>query len=366
MFPPLPHPPAPSPKVRGGVFTIMKNILFLFLLFTTTPGFAQAFPKAPVVTDKKVKSVTKYAVGYDRYSKESSKSIIEKFGYDATGNCIALDYYYQDIYPDVKATDTIKPTESLYDFRNKQLINSIKYKYTFDAKGQLTKILCTDQDGNNTTSQSEFNNKGQEVKIVYKTNLFTNTTHKKYDAAGNLVSIRIYENDTLLINKDSTVYNIKNQKMQDYRWDSYHEDFIYYTYNKIDSIASQYWVVSQADNPAKKDTSNIILYEYDDKNRHVHTIEYINTSGINDLHSIEYQYSTDGGYTVWFRKDDRITLTKTYDAKGLAVIQIEKPNKVDSKTTKYFHNADGLLDHVDIFNSEDRLIDKEVYEYVYW
>jgi hypothetical protein len=98
----------------------------------------------------------------------------------------------------------------------------------------------------------------------------------------------------------------------------------------------------------------------------VHTLEYINVTGVNDLHTIEYQYSPDGGYTVWFRNDDRVTLTKTYNAEQKPVIQIENPNTVGSVTKKYYHSPDGLLGHIDIYNSANKLIDKEEFEYSYW
>lgn len=337
--------------------------MLLLLVGAAYNVLAQMPATVPVVAGKKISGISIFGIGYDSTGAASPRQLLTKCKFDENGNCVNREYYYPRVYPPANH-DAPKASEYLHRSMHKQAF--VKTLQTYSDKGRLIKAVNEDSDGNKTVSNSTFNDSGQETTIVYKTNLFTNTSHKKYDAKGNLVSMRVYENDTLLINKDSTVYNSKNQRVFDYRWDSYHEDFIYYTYNKIDSIASQYWVVSQADNPDKKDTSNIILYEYDDKNRHVHTVEYINTSGINDLHSIEYQYSPDGGYTVWFKDDKGVYITKTYDAKGKGVVQVEKPNKVDSKTSKYYHNADGLLDHVDIYNSDDRLIDKEVYEYTYW
>lgn len=341
----------------------MRTILLLLLVGTVCNVLAQMPATVPVVAGKKISGISIFGIGYDSAGAASPRLLLTKCKFDENGNCIIREYYYPTIYP-VANPDAAKTSEHLHRSKQKQAF--VKTLQTFNDKSWLIKAVNEDSDGNKTVSNSTFNDSGQETTIVYKTNLFTNTTHKKYDAKGNLVSVRVYENDTLLLNKDSVVYNSKNQKVLDYRWDSYHEDFIYYTYNKIDSIASQYWLVTQADKPAKKDTSNIILYEYDDKGRHVHTIEYINVTGINDLHSIEYQYSPDGGYTVWFKNDKGVYLTKTYDAKGLPVVQIENPNAINSITKKYFHNSDGLLDHIDIFNSEDRLIDKEVYEYGYW
>lgn len=341
----------------------MRTILLLLLVGAAYNVLAQMPATVPVVVGKKISGISIFGIGYDLTGAASPRQLLTKCKFDENGNCVNREYYYPRVYPPANP-DVPKASEYLHRSMQKQAF--VKTLQTYSDKGRLIKAVNEDSDGNKTVSNYTFNDKGQEIKNVYKTNWFTNTTHKKYDTTGNLVSVRIYENDTLLINKDSVVYNSKNQKVLDYRWDSYHEDFIYYTYNNIDSIASQYWVVTQADNPSKKDTSNIILYEYDGKHRHVHTVEYINTSGIHDLYNIEYQYSPNGAYTVWFRKDDRITLTKTYDAKGKAVVQIEKPNTVSSITKKYYHNADGLLDHIDIFNSEDRLIDKEVYEYVYW
>ena len=374
------------PKGKGNIIIAMKYILFLFLLLGTTLGFAQMPATVPVVPGKKISSIAIFGIGYDSAGVASPRQLLTQCKFDEDAHCINRDYYYPIAYPSANPDG---PKSSEYQFRSKQKPAFIKTLQTYDEKGRLIKVTNVDSDGNKTVSHATFNDKGQETKIVSKTKQFTNTTYKKYDVAGNLVSTRVYENDKLLINVDndvagnpistgvhendkllisidSTVYNSKNLKVLDYRWDNYHTDHIYYTYHSTDSIASQYWVVTQADNPGKKDTSNIILYEYDDKGRHVHTLEYINVTGINDLHAIEYQYSPDGGYSVWFRNDDRVTLTKTYDAQQKPVIQIENPNTVASVTKKYYHTPDGLLGRIDIYNSANKLIDKEEYDYTFW
>jgi hypothetical protein len=341
----------------------MKNILFLFLFFATTLAFAQMPATVPVVPGKKISSIAIFGIGYDSAGVASPRQLLTQCKFDESAHCINRDYYYPIAYPSANPDG---PKSSEYQFRSKQKLAYIKTAQTYDEKGRLIKVTNEDSDGNKTVSYATFNDKGQETKIVYKTKPFTNTTYKKYNTAGNLVSTRVYENDKLLVNIDSAVYNSKNQKVLDYRWDNYQTDHIYYTYHSTDSIASQYWMVTQADSPGKKDTSNIILYEYDDKGRHVHTLEYINVTGVNDLHTIEYQYSPDGGYTLWFRNDDRVTLTKTYNAEQKPVIQIENPNTVGSVTKKYYHTTEGLLDYIDIYNSANKLIDKEEFEYSYW
>jgi hypothetical protein len=350
----------------------MRTILLLLLVCIAGNVIAQGLPKAPVIKDKKVKSVTKYGVGYDKAGIHTKKNIISYLGYNENGYCTALDMYYT-----TKNYDPVSdvPLESEYDFRGKQSVINSKWRYTYNTKAQLTNIDYTDTGFSKSTTVSTFNDKEEESIIVYKTNTLSTTAYKKYDAAGNLISTRTYENGELT-DVDSTAYNSKNQRIFDYRWDENHQDFIYYTYNKIDSIASQYWLVTGAANPSRKDTSNIILYKYDDKNRHVETIEYINLPDMKDLYYIGYQYNDNGSYTVWFRHNGKDYLSKWYDAQGKGIKQIDNtrektisstaPANVMSKITKYYYNEYGLLDHVDIFNSEDRLIDKEVYEYGYW